>query len=181
MTERFEAAARIIIDPPPEWLTRAFEHFGRDITPGSEPSDVGDRIERMRDACDTLMKGLPTFMYMPFGLRAPNKVVLVLGLLPEVRRYIDRACQPRTARKPDAEHIICAGVIVEAWKLIHGKAVPRSEKVYEACEEYWQACGGPAIDLDNWRRHVEKASAKNANPWIREALIQRRDRVEGGT
>ena len=76
---------------------------------------------------------------------------------------------------------ICAEVIVEAWKLIHGKAEPRSEKVYEACEEYWQACGGPASDLNNWRRHVEKASAKNANPWIREVLIQRRDRVEGGT
>jgi hypothetical protein len=163
---------RMIVDPPPDWLLVALAHFGRDMVGDGKPFDIGDRFERMRDACDTLMKGLPAFMYTPFGLRAPNNVVLVLGLLPEVRRYIDRACQPRKGRTPNAERIICAGVIVEAWKRIHGRAKHGSDKVYETCEQYWLICGGKATDLKNWRRYVEKASAENANAWIREAMIQ---------
>ena len=164
---KFEAAAWTIADSPPEWLTRALAYFGPGITSMRDPFDIGERFVRMRDACDTLMKGLPAYLHMPFDLQTEETEAakLVLQLLPTIKENLDQFTKSRSGRKPIVSRIICAAVIVEAWKLLHGKVERRSNKVYEACEVYWQACGGPASDIENWRRLVEKVSA-NSEEWI---------------
>jgi hypothetical protein len=167
----FEPAARLIIDPPPEWLPVALAWFSSDIASMLKPGS-DHFLERMRDACDTLMKGLPAYLCMPFELRTQETEVarLLLGLLPTMKDNLDRLTEPHRGPKPDVPHMICAAVVVKAWELIHGKPEPRSEKLYEACELYWQACGGSASDIANWRRHVEAATVDDTD-WIRKRLL----------
>jgi hypothetical protein len=109
---------------------------------------------------------------MPFELRTQETEVarLLLELLPTIKDNLDRLTEPRRGAKPDVPHMICAAVVVKAWELVHGAASPRSEKLYEACELYWQACGGPASDLANWRRHVLAATVDDTD-WIRKRLV----------
>ena len=67
------------------------------------------------------------------------------------------------------ERQVCAAIVVEAWTLIHGKAQPRSDWLYRACNEYWQACGHE-YRSEGWRRDVEDA-INNPQEWVRDVLI----------
>jgi hypothetical protein len=77
-------------------------------------------------------------------------------LLPLIARYIR---QPRKGgRTPDYRRYICAWVCSEIWQEVHGAYQPRSERLWEACEAYWLACGQPetsAVDrVKNWERYL---------------------------
>ncbi len=69
------------------------------------------------------------------------------------------------ALPPGAVHpaSLCALIIVEAWKYVHGAYPgPRSVKAAEAAEAYWKACGNMrnswgANPLTAWRRRFEVA------------------------
>jgi hypothetical protein len=126
----FNAPARLIIDPPPEWLPVALERFSSDIASGRQPGS-DDFLEQMRDACETLMQWLPAYLCMPFELRTQETETarLLLGLLPTMKDNLDKLTQPRRGPKLDVPHLICAAVVVKAWELIHGAASPRSEKL----------------------------------------------------
>jgi len=167
--------------PPPDWIVDGLQHFSDGIGGGNHlPRDVSHEdyrriIGEMLDASDTLIKYLPAFQRMPFGVQCPPEVAVALAALPKVRATLKRAePAPRTGRRPQTRRQICASVIVEIWKLVHGKAEPRSDHLYEACNEYWRACGNKEIgttgDIDNWRRAAE-ASAKADNKWIHQVLI----------
>jgi hypothetical protein len=164
---RFVAVARLVTNEPPEWLMVGLEHFGEFV--GREKTEGLDGIiRRMKDAADTLLKFLPAFKHLPLGLPCPPDVPVVLDALPRVKQHLDRLGKKRTGRPTDVRRQLCANVVVEAWKLIHGKTQPRSDKLYDACSAYWRACGGKEIgetsDPSVWRRNVEKASA-NAGGW----------------
>jgi hypothetical protein len=80
--------------------------------------------------------------------------------LTDLKEYFDRLSRIGKGRRAHFGREFCAFFIVSSWADIHGKAARRSDKVYEACEAYWQACGNePSGDIDNWRRMVEKASS----------------------
>jgi hypothetical protein len=97
----------------------------------------------------------------------------------EIRKDLQILAKPRgKGRQPKMDQRICAGVVVEAWRLCHGEVEPRSEDLYGACEEYWAACGGERIgpdgDIEKWRRHVEKSLE---NQWIRNVMVAVRKSV----
>jgi hypothetical protein len=116
---------------PPEWLIQGLEHF----TVGPDQPGARQRtqkvIEHMRKATDTLMRWLPLYVCVQPGFRPPKAVADVFPLLPALKRELDRAApiKPKTGRPPDINREICAGVVLEAWKLIRGKAEPRSLKL----------------------------------------------------
>jgi hypothetical protein len=51
---------------------------------------------------------------------------------------------------------------------------PRSERVQQACNQYWLACGckeiGETGDIENWRRPLERA-LRSDRWWIEAALV----------
>jgi hypothetical protein len=111
----FDAPARLIIDPPPEWLPVALEWFSSGIASGLEPGS-DHFLKPMRDACDTLITCLPAYLCMPFELRTQETEVarLLLELLPTMKHNLDRLTQPHRGAKPDVPHMICAAVVVKA-------------------------------------------------------------------
>ena len=63
---------------------------------------------------------------------------------------------------------LCAIMIWEAWKHVHGAAPkPRSPRAAQAAEAYWQAAGGEPRSsgkepLAFWRHHFKRAAASRA-------------------
>jgi|SRR5262245_2041942 len=159
---KFDDVVRTIAKgTPPEWLVPALEHFSDGIGEDTSDIDLHTRIERMQKATHALMMGLPIFQHLPYGIKCPKDVAVVLDALPRIKRYLDLASRKLIGRPPDAQRLVCAAVVARAWKIIHGKPEPRSDKLLGACSDYWRACGGEQIgnedDLENWRRPVQRA------------------------
>jgi len=177
---KFDGVARIIAKgAPPEWLVDALEHFSDGI--GKDASDVPvfRIIERMQDAVHVLITWLPAFQHLPYGWKC-KEVAVALAVLPRIKKDLDRLAKLKTSkgRRPDAQRLICAAVVVRAWKIIHGKAEPRSEKLLQACRDYWRACGGEQIgredfkgtSYENWRRPVERTLRADYG-WVERVLL----------
>jgi hypothetical protein len=181
---RFAEVARIIAKgDPPEWLSIGLAHFsefvGSDRTTSDEAQHYESIITRMHDAADVLIKFLPLYSHLPAGLRRPDDVALVLDVLPRIKANLARTLQRRGGGpRPNIQRWVCAAVVVEAWRLVHGKPEPQSQYLLEACEEYWRACGGEyrGEDIENWRRDAERAVADN-HRWIRKVLTTLRART----
>jgi hypothetical protein len=111
---------------------------------------------------------------LPYGIEYPEDVAVVLDALPRIKKDLDRLDQKQIGRRPDAQREICAAVIVEAWKIIHGRAKPRSLKLEQVCSDYWRACGGEQIggwdDPENWRRPIKRA-LETDHSWISLVLL----------
>ena len=158
-----EAARLIGGDPPPEWLVIGLEHFSVDT---EKDGGFDGIVQQTKDAADTLLKYLPAFQHLPFGLPCPPDVAVVLDSLERLKPDLDRlrgTTGRPNHRPPDVRRQMCADVVVEAWKLVHGEAKPYSEKLYDACTAYWRACGGREIGEANnprvWERNVLAAVA----------------------
>jgi hypothetical protein len=144
---------------------------------GTDTSDVKDNFDiivgRMQDAAHVLMTWLPIYQHAGYHLSCPKEVTVVLGVLPEIKKDLDRLAKKQIGRPPNVRREICAAVVVEAWKLIHGRPNARTERLYEACRDYWWTCGGKERgkwdDPQNWRRTVETA-LKNNHLWIEEIV-----------
>jgi hypothetical protein len=163
------AGRKIAKGDPPLWLLVGLSHFASIDDKGD--GDIEGIIARMDEAAEVLLKLLPAFEHLPFGLQCPADVALVLDALPKIREDLARLRPPKQGRRPVVGREICAAVIVEAWKIIHGKAEPRSLQLLQACEEYWRACGrAPIGDVENWRRTVERALATD-HSWVRSILL----------
>jgi hypothetical protein len=171
--------AETIANPPPTWLIAGLEHFsyfvsGDPIT-SEEQKDVAPIIAKMHDAAAYLTKFLPMYSRMPLGLLSDD-VAVALKVLPRIRDDLARNVNmPARAggQKPNVPRKVCAAVIVEAWRIIHGKPEPYSRNLWDACTAYWQACNQGYRPGDNWERDAKAAVADN-HEWIRqifEALI----------
>ena len=168
-------ASTIAKGDPPEWLVLALANF-QDFVGGEITSEEDRRYAQitaqMHDAAGKLITWLPAFMHMPSVLKPPDEVRIALEVLPKIKAYLACAMNqsPRKGgRKPNIERHLCAAIVVEACTLIHGKAEPRSEWLYRACNEYWQACGHE-YRSEGWRRDVEDA-INNPQKWVRDVLI----------
>jgi len=64
-------------------------------------------------------------------------------------------------RKANIQRRICASVVIEAWRLIHGEVKHRSRALSETCIDYWLACGRELTDEindpENWRLSIQDA------------------------
>ena len=161
-----DVASIIAKGEPPQWLAPSLEGVSQFVSNGLQITPDAyrlykKRIKRMQEAVDTLVELLPSFEKLPESLLPP----LVLGFeesLFEFKEWLDQLSRSGKGRRSHYGRELCAATIVLAWRVIHSKAEPRSDKVYEACEEYWRACGNePSGDIDNWRRMVEEASARD--------------------
>jgi hypothetical protein len=177
---RFADVARIIAKgAPPAWLGIGLEQFSGFVGSKRSTSDEYQRgkktIELMHDAADRLIKTLgPIFSALPGGAECPEDVRIALDVLPRIKRALLLAMHTMQERqgggpKPNAQRQFCAAVVVEAWRLVHGKPEPRSILLQKACNEYWLACGGKdrGSDIENWRRDAERFDNVE---WIRKVL-----------
>ena len=167
--DSFIAVARLIAkgnsesaSDPPAWLVPALEHF-RDFV-GSKRSSYEDyqrawkHTEEMRWAADVLIKDLQRIFA---GVSSPD-VTNWIEVLTKIKNLYRERSHTGGGQRPYAQRMMCAAVVVEAWKLIHGNVEPRSKDVLVACAEYWQACDQEERDAENWWRDTE---AVVANPY----------------
>jgi hypothetical protein len=161
---------------PPEWLIPALQHFieGTVVT-----GDTKSVIRDMLSATDTLLKWLPGFQRIPWGIKPPDYVWPILAALPQLKTDLEKLSVRRKGRPPNIGREVCAAVIVEAWKLVHGKVQPQSKGLLEACNMYWRVCGGAPIGQQwnlqgNWKGMVKKALAEDYS-WIRKIMEGYRD------
>jgi len=170
----FLSVARLIANgrEPPDWLLPGLERFRKFIS--SERGTLEDdkafrqRLEQMRDAADCLIEYLPLYLHFPFPMDTGD-VEAALEVLPKIKAllaYGMNAPQRQGGPRPLIQRRVCAAVVLEAWKLIHGKAQPRSMVVAEACAALWEACSGEYRIADDWRRDLEDAAATD-HAWIR--------------
>jgi hypothetical protein len=156
--------ARIIAKgEPPSWIVAGLEQcrVKLDYPISVDHSWAADKIGEMNAAVDTLLEWLPLFKTLPYGIPCPKDVDITLKALPGIKKWLPMV--PKTKGRPKAANRDgCAAVILEIWKLVHGKAEPRSDKLQSACDNYWRACGGKPIGyLENWRRPIERAMSGN--------------------
>jgi len=163
----FEGVARRVAKgPAPEWLVGALEQCS--LWTGKDKSDprLKHTVAEMVKAIDLLVRFLPAF---EVGLKGTDpELPKLLAMLSREKKNLQRALRPERGRRPDMQRAICAAVIIEAWKLVHGNAPYRSDAFEQACADYWQACGGkPSGDdvLEGWRRAIERAKLLD-NQWI---------------
>jgi hypothetical protein len=161
-------AASIASGPPPDWLVSGLEHFSLFIseeqTPREEAKDLHKLLCQMHDATDILIKRLPLFEHLPLGMQSPDDVIIALNVLPRIKAHLDRVLSAKTSWA-DEHRKTCAAVVVEAWRLCRGKTQPRSERLWEACSDYWQACGRHHLIADSWRRDTIEAASRERG-WI---------------
>jgi hypothetical protein len=114
--------------------------------------------KRIHDAVELVLKSLyPHGDFDPVGDDTITRNVL-MAFKDKLSGSMAIARSRRGGPRPNLQRWACAGVVAEAWEIIHGKAAPRSFRLYEACNEYWIACGGEdrGEDIENWRRDVER-------------------------
>jgi hypothetical protein len=166
-----EVARIIAKGPPPEWLVPALEQFG--VAVEGDDRDIKAVMAQVEAATNTLMRWLPMWEHMPWGWKNPVCVQILRATLPEFKQHLDLLTKKRSGRPREMGREVCAAVVVEAWRRIHGKVEPRSKKLYEACKAYWGACGGKPIgetdDIDNWERTVKRLLAEDYS-WIGNVL-----------
>jgi hypothetical protein len=173
-----DVAQRIAKGEPPLWLLISLNHFSGSIgtDASGERKHFGNVVGLMNDAASVLMRWLPIYQHAGYGLQCPEDVTVVLDALPRIKRDLDRLNKQGLGRPPNVRREICAAVVLEAWKLLHGKAEPRSGQTEQACKDYWQACDGSEIDDHendrewNWRRDIKRALTTD-HQWIRKILL----------
>lgn len=173
----FVATARLIAkDSTPEWLTLGLAHFSEIIAEEPTLSDDARRlsIKRMDDAADCLIKWLPTFHHLAL-LDCPDDVAGALQALPRVKSFLAKAMNTSCAGglRPGVRRQTCAAVVVEAWRIAHGEPEPEGLRLWEACNEYWKACGHEyyQVGFETWRRYCQAIADGNYGRWIRVVLL----------
>jgi hypothetical protein len=161
--DQFASVARIIAKgEPPQWLVIGLDHFSELVCPDNRTTRNEDRqrdeiYERMHAAADYLIKHLQIFSRAGFS----EDVAVARRVLPKIKKLIPYRTPRSGGPRPNILHQVCAAVVVEAWRLAHGKPEPRSVQLLTACNEYWLACGGEyrGQDIENWRRDAKYAAA----------------------
>jgi hypothetical protein len=145
---------------------------------GSDTSDLQSefkkRIGQMQAAVRVLENSLPIWEHLGFNIACPPSVKMVLDGLPGLKAELDRLKRNGRGRHPKVQREVCAAVIIEAWRIVHGRVEARSDRLYWACNQYWTERGGAPIgaenDIENWRWTVSRA-LKSDHSWINEQLM----------
>jgi hypothetical protein len=171
--------ARLIAGSDADWLAPVLVRFS-DLVGGEDRTIAEDRrlakqYGRLADAADLLIKELPKFRRLPDGIAikyadvAVDALTRLKPLLDLNSRPLGRGGGPR----PNNRQMICARVVVEAWRITHPGPMQADIAICEACAAYWRACGGAdrGDDVENWRRHIRKAIPGPTAPF-REILLE---------
>jgi hypothetical protein len=159
----FTAVAKAIANPPPKWLPLYLEQFHAFIR--NDPPDyqwAKQLVEQMHNSMDLLIRWLPAMAGVPGLGRWPElsaDVATAIASLTRLKAELKRRPLRAGGRPPNVMEQWCADVVVEARKDIYGDVKPRGAEVLEACAAYWEACGHPTRDADNWGRDTKHAIA----------------------
>jgi hypothetical protein len=173
----FVGVAHIICADVPQWLPVALAHYAvwLGVATKQLQPEFNKRIQQMQEAVRVLKNSLPMWENLGFNVECPHSVKLVLDGLPGLKEELDKLSRKRVGRPPDVQREVCAAVIMEAWRIIHGRVEARSDQLYRACNQYWTECGGaptgPNGDIERWRWTVEQALTSD-HSWIREQLTE---------
>ena len=152
------------------------EFVGRDPVSSEDEEQGRKKVALAYDATDRLIKFLPqAFSRLPYGVRYPDDVAIALSVLPKIKERLAKSMNaPRRkgGQKPNVPRKVCVDVVIEAWRIVHGKPKPESPELWTACNEYWQACGREyrGSDVDTWREDCRDAVA-NKHEWIRQIFL----------
>jgi hypothetical protein len=160
---RFIAVAELIAKgPSPEWLLRGLATLSEYVSVHASSTNLKKQktiLKRMADHIHYLTQNLPRFGP---GAVWSSDIAIALEVLPRIEKQLIEPALRASSRSYVSQKL-CAQGVVEAWRLVHGEASPRSERCYKACQAYWKACGGREIgetnDELNWRRRVKDAMA----------------------
>ena len=189
----FIDVARLICrDDPPSWLAEQLWRWNQWLyrdrsVEDSRPSraqmrktlvEVGEALAAVTEALGScwVREFLEASSHSP--LADPERLIVALEDLQDraTRALTGLATKagsttpgPGKAR-PEAmsPRTLCAIMIWEAWKHVHGAAPkPRSPRAAQAAEAYWQAAGGEPRSsgkepLAFWRHHFKRAAASRA-------------------
>jgi hypothetical protein len=162
-------AAIIAKGSSPEWLLEELARFAPLIGwPRNPPDDLSPAMA----AIDCLENELVMYATAAerFDLELPDCIDAASTALVGLREFFEE--QRRPARKggptPDGRRKLCAGVCASAWRRLHDKVEPYSQKLQAACEEYWQACGQSETStmgrLKNWQPFLVEAAGEADTP-----------------
>jgi len=177
--DSFEAIARTIANgDPPKWLVPTLDGFSGFV--GSKRGSNADSqrtrlaIARAHDAAGVLIKFFRAHLHLSIG-RPSADIIAALDVLPRIKNELARRMKAPRRKRPYVQRRVCAAVVVELWKSVHGNVEPRSIDLLRACNDYWRACGHEdrGQDVENWRRDVAHAIAE-PHEWISEILTELR-------
>jgi hypothetical protein len=92
---------------------RGLEHFSYDIM-DADALDPDKRqrllriVREMHDAAGVLLKWLPIYQHMPFGIQCPPEVAVVLDALPAIKRDLEPMTKQKIGRRRDVRRELCA-------------------------------------------------------------------------
>jgi hypothetical protein len=176
----FDAVARAIADPAPEWRAPYLAHFSNFISTehvsDEEYHQYRDVIDRLHYSADYLIKHLP--VHLP-GIGTESDAADAIAALIKVRASLDRIVnQPRRGGgpRPYSQRMWCAQVVVEAWRDLYPAVKPKSIGLLSACAEYWQVCREEERDAWNWWRDTQPAVA-NPDEFVQAILTKYKTRI----
>ena len=169
----FSGVANCITEQPPKWLPVALAYYAKWLPTEGNVVDISNIVDRLQCAVKDMEQWLPIWDQMAFDIKCPPDIKIIMSALPGLKKELDRLNGRGPGLPLNMNQETCAAIIVECWRLIHGKPQPRSEKLYSACKEYWRALGGgergKENDIDNWQRSVRRAIDAD-HKWIRDPL-----------
>jgi hypothetical protein len=175
--DSFVTVARTIANGnPPKWLAPALDGFSGFV--GSKRGSNADShrarlaIVRAHDAARDLMKFLQAHLHLSIG-RPSADMIAALDVLPRIKTELGRRMKARRVKRPYVQRRVCAAVVVEVWASVRGNVEPRSIELFQACDDYWRACGNEdrGQDVENWRRDVAHAIAEPQD-WIKQIITE---------
>ena len=134
------------------------------------------KTKRVYDAAELVLKALHGRSYGSGGDRADDMEIThdVLTAFKEDLAASMALANQRGGPKPNIRRWVCAAVVAETWEKVHGDAV-RGDRFYEACNEYWVACGGEYRGEDyteNWRRDVERGISIGVDKYVADRAFE---------
>jgi hypothetical protein len=159
-----DVAALLCKGPPVDWVMDRLR-INEALVAGAK-RNYDDTVERlMFESALHLDRwlGMYSRIERQFGIEMPDCIDQVSQGLDELIYFL--AEQIKLPGKggpiPDGRRHLCAEVCAEVWQELHSHQ-PRSEKLWEACEAYWLACGHAETSavsrLRNWERYLLELS-----------------------
>jgi hypothetical protein len=182
MQPTFADVAKMIGDArlakPLEQLARQveIEVHNASFFPQPLAAEVGANFQRLRTA--TRRFEIALNQVSSHLLELPGTAATALPKAREAVSEILAMCNDASApgkpgRRREPGKVTCALIVIEAWASVGGKAPSaNNQDAQEACETYWQACGGQPSG--NWQRTLKAARVVQSNwrQYIRDKIRQ---------
>jgi hypothetical protein len=175
-------AARLIAGAePPDWLLAALvvhsRIVGGDHLTTADVQQIEARLLDMQRSINQLLATFSKFKPVLGSLLDENlaaDIRLALEVLPRIAEGFPKlrpAPHRAGGQRPDGRTRICAGLVVDGWRMIQGiEPASGGKDEGDACQTYWEACGHS--NVRDWGREIEEAIAKGSYRSVLEAFAR---------